>query len=122
MATAPTAQQLADIAAAAQPLHPEGRALAFLVVTIVLLVLSIFFVSVRLWFRLWKLRASKVWGWEDLLALLGLITYVICSAYGILLSYYGLGTPVRRPSLLESGVIVIPEESRLLKSGHRTAG
>lgn len=105
MATAPTAQQLAAIAAAAQPLQPEGRALAFLVVTIVLLVLSVFFVSVRLWYRLWKLRASKVWGWEDILALMGLITYVICSAYGILLAYYGLGTPVRAILLPTSLVI-----------------
>lgn len=75
MATTMTAQELQDLANAQPPIHPEGRALALFCIGIVLSVLSAVCVGLRLWGRAWKLRRSKVWGWDDTTAALGLVKH-----------------------------------------------
>lgn len=51
------------------PLVPGGRALAFIIVTIVCLVLSYILIGLRVWCR--AIWLSNVWGLDDTLACLG---------------------------------------------------
>lgn len=55
------------------PLRPRGRAFALICVTIVTMASSILLVGLRVWIRGWKFRASKIWGWDDTLAVLALV-------------------------------------------------
>lgn len=68
-----TAEELQGLIDAQPAFAPTGRALAFLIVTIVSLVLTTFCVGLRVWFRFWKMRKSRVWGWDDLFAFIGLV-------------------------------------------------
>lgn len=66
-----SAQDLQDLVDAQKPIQPTGRALAFLCVTIVFLISSTLCVALRVWFRFWKKRESRIWGWDDVFAILG---------------------------------------------------
>lgn len=77
-----------QIAADVPPVIPEGRALAFIIVTGVCMVLSYMVMGMRIWCRgIWL---SKVWGLDDTLAVLGLVSpscapaffYVYCCIVG----------------------------------------
>lgn len=64
---------LAEIAADIPPLLPEGRALAFVAVTGVCMVFSYVLMGMRIWCRgIWL---SKVWGLDDTLAVVGLVSF-----------------------------------------------
>lgn len=65
------AQELQNQANNVPPLMPGGRALAFIVITLVCLVLSYILVGLRVWCR--AIWLSNVWGLDDTLACLGLV-------------------------------------------------
>lgn len=68
------AQELQYQAANVPPLVPHGRALAFIIVTLLCLVLSYILVGLRVWCR--AIWLSNVWGLDDTLAFLGLVSSV----------------------------------------------
>lgn len=57
-----------------EPIPLEGRSLVSVCVTISMLVLSTVVVCTRLKLRAWKARSSKMWDWDDMLALAGLVS------------------------------------------------
>lgn len=63
---------LQDLADAQPPIAPSGRALALVCVTALGLALSYVAISLRVWCRaIWQ---SKVWGLDDSLAVIGLVS------------------------------------------------
>lgn len=68
--------QLALEASLVPPLMPEGRTLALIIVTVVCLVLSWVLVALRTWCR--AIWLSNVWGLDDTLAVLGLVSPPMC--------------------------------------------
>lgn len=67
-------QQLADTQ---PPIRPHGPALALVVVSMVGLALSYVAVGLRVWCR--AIWLSNVWGWDDTLAVLGLVSLSMSS-------------------------------------------
>lgn len=66
-------QSLQEVASSATPLRPNGIAIVSICMGAVFLSLSIVSVVLRIYCRLWKRRSLKAWGWDDLLAVLGLV-------------------------------------------------
>lgn len=67
------ADELAYRASLLPPLVPEGRALAHIIITCICLFFSWILVSLRTWCR--AIWLSKVWGLDDTLAVLGLVSF-----------------------------------------------
>lgn len=65
------ADELGYQAGIVPPIVPEGRSLAFIVVTVVCLAASWILVGLRTWCR--AVWLSNVWGLDDTLAVLGLV-------------------------------------------------
>lgn len=66
---------LQELANAQPPLVPTGRALALLCVTVIGLSLSYVAVGLRVWCR--AIWLSNVWGLDDTLAVLGLVSLAL---------------------------------------------
>lgn len=56
------------------PIPPRGRSLASICVTAVLCTLTMAVVGTRLWIRSRSRKRSYIWDWDDILALLGLVS------------------------------------------------
>lgn len=69
---------LQDLAGAQPPIVPTGRALALVCVTVLGLLLSYVAVGLRVWCR--AIWLPNVWGLDDTLAVLGLVSYQILSS------------------------------------------
>lgn len=63
---------LQELANAQPPIPPQGRALALVCTSLVGLVLSYVVIGLRIWCR--AIWLSKVWGLDDTLAVLGLVS------------------------------------------------
>lgn len=63
---------LQELANAQPPILPQGRALALVCTSLVGLVLSYVVIGLRIWCR--AIWLSKVWGLDDTLAVLGLVS------------------------------------------------
>ncbi|CAN8103329.1 unnamed protein product [Discula destructiva] len=85
------ADELAYQASTVRPLVPQGRSLAFVIVTALCLISSWVLVGLRTWCR--AIWLSNVWGLDDTLAVLGLVAYTVTSVYAFLGAAYGIGTP-----------------------------
>ncbi|KAI1375843.1 hypothetical protein F4677DRAFT_102397 [Hypoxylon crocopeplum] len=88
-----TGQELIDLAWEQHSFQPRGLAASLTNITIAFLVLSAVVVVLRLWSRAWLFRESKIWGWDDTLAMLSFATFVPSCVFVILAARYGLGTP-----------------------------
>lgn len=66
------AQELQYQADHVLPLMPRGRSLAFITITLVCLVLCYILVGLRVWCR--AIWLSNVWGLDDTLACIGLVS------------------------------------------------
>lgn len=68
-------QSLQHVASAATPLRPYGPAVVVICLSVIGPPLAVVAVTLRIYCRLWKKRSLKAWGWDDLLAVLGLVSF-----------------------------------------------
>ncbi|OTA99517.1 hypothetical protein M426DRAFT_27424 [Hypoxylon sp. CI-4A] len=86
-------QELIDLAWKQKSFEPERFAATVTNVHIALIVLTTFFIGLRIWARAWCFRELNIWGWDDTLALLSYATFVPSAIFTILAARYGLATP-----------------------------
>lgn len=58
-----------------QPINPYGRGAQVVGLGLSFIVIDTLVVGSRLWVRAWYARSSKVWGWDDNLAILGYVSH-----------------------------------------------
>lgn len=73
------------------PIAVQGLAAVLSAVTLALLVVGTVAVALRVWVRAWLFRDKKIWGWDDTLAVLSLLTFIPACAFIFLACHYGLG-------------------------------
>lgn len=67
----------------AKPVHPYRRGAQVIGLALFFVVLDTLVVGLRIWVRAWYNRSSKVWGWDDDLALLGYVSHFRASLISI---------------------------------------
>ncbi|CAJ2513251.1 Uu.00g013700.m01.CDS01 [Anthostomella pinea] len=84
-------QELIDLAWQQQPIAASDFAAGVTTATIVVLVLSALAVGLRVWVRTSFFLDRQIWGWDDTLAVLSLVTFIPSCVFIILAAHYGLG-------------------------------
>ncbi|KAK7756524.1 hypothetical protein SLS62_001359 [Diatrype stigma] len=87
-----TKQEFIDSAWEQDPIGARGFAACLASLHVTLLALSTIAVGLRVWARGWVFRDSKVWGWDDTLAVLSLLTTAPACIFAIQATRHGLGT------------------------------